>query len=431
MTEIGHTHFPGPVDAQFARRTPVLIRILVLLLVGVMAAAAVWGMVRLWPRGSVPVTAPTAYTASGAELLHASVVSMTQPCPAVAPDEMSTTQGPPDCGNLTVRLNDGNIETVSITTDVSRSGLRAGDTVRMLKIPDAAIEQAGAQGAQLDSPYSFVGIDRPAPLILLVVIFVLVALVVARWRGLAALISLVLGGAVLIVFVAPALLRGENPVLVGLTASGVTMLVVLYLTHGVSLRTSTALLGTGLGLLLTAATGLLASDAARLTGAGDDNSSVLQSLASAVRLHDLVACGVLIAAFGVLNDVTVTQTSAVWELRAASPTTGRRALFSSAMRIGRDHLASTVYTIVFAYAGAALPVLLLIALSGSFDTLFLSEDVTAEVVRMLASAIGLMLAIPATTAVAVMVAPPPSAAAAAAVPSGHGGVARRERLAEL
>lgn len=431
MAEIGHTHIRGPVDAQFARRTPVLVRIFVVLLVGVMAAAALWGLVRLWPRGSVPVTAPTAYTASGAELLHATVVSMTDPCPAVAPDEVSTAQGSPDCGNLTVRLNDGNVETVSITTDVSRSGLRTGDTVRMLKIPDAAIEQAGAEGAQLDSPYSFVGIDRPAPLILLVVVFVLVALVVARWRGLAALISLVLGGAVLVVFVAPALLRGENPVLVGLTASGVTMLVVLYLTHGVSLRTSTALLGTGLGLLLTAATGLLASDAARLTGAGDDNSSVLQSLASAVRLHDLVACGVLIAAFGVLNDVTITQTSAVWELRAASPTNGRRALFSSAMRIGRDHLASTVYTIVFAYAGAALPVLLLIALSGSFDTLFLSEDVTAEVVRMLASAIGLMLAIPATTAVAVMVAPPPSAAVAEPVSSGRGGVAGRGRLAGL
>jgi uncharacterized membrane protein len=209
------------------------------------------------------------------------------------------------------------------------------------------------------------------------------------------------------------------------------MLVVLYLTHGVSLRTSTALLGTGVGLLLTAATGLLASDAARLTGAGDDNSSILQSLASAVRLHDLVACGVLIAAFGVLNDVTVTQTSAVWELRAASPTSGRRALFSSAMRIGRDHLASTVYTIVFAYAGAALPVLLLIALSGSFDTLFLSEDVTAEVVRMLASGIGLMLAIPATTAVAVMVAPPPSAAVVEPVFSSRGAVAGSGRLAEL
>jgi uncharacterized membrane protein len=431
MSEIGHTHVHGPVDAQFARRTPVLIRILVLVLVGVMAAAASWGMVKLWPRGAVPVTAPTDYTASGAELLHASVLWMTDPCPAVAPDQMSTTQGSPDCGKLTVRLNAGNIETVPITTDVSRSGLRAGDTVRMLKVPDAAIDQAGAEGAQLDSPYSYVGIDRPAPLILMVVVFVVVALVVARWRGLAALISLVLGGAVLVVFVAPALLRGENPVLVGLTASGVTMLVVLYLTHGVSLRTSTALVGTGVGLLLTAATGLLASDAARLTGAGDDNSSILQSLASAVRLHDLVACGVLIAAFGVLNDVTVTQTSAVWELRAASPTSSRPALFSSAMRIGRDHLASTVYTIVFAYAGAALPVLLLIALSGSFDTLFLSEDVTAEVVRMLASAIGLMLAIPATTALAVMVAPPPSVAGLDPVPSGRRGIFGRGRLAKV
>ncbi len=409
MAEIGHPHAHGPVDAQFARRTPVLVRIVVVVLVGVMAAVAVWGMVRLWPRGAVPVTAPAAYAVSGASLPQATVVSMTEPCPAVAPDTPSTTQGTPNCGQLTVRLSDGSLQTVPITTDVSRSGLRAGDTVTLFKLPDSAMQQADAQNAQLDSPYSFVGIDRPLPLIALALVFILVALVVARWRGLAALISLGLGGAILIVFVAPALLRGENPVLVGLTASAVTMVVVLYLTHGVSLRTSTALLGTGLGLLLTAATGMLASNAARLTGVGDENSSTLQSLASAVRLHDLVACGVLIAAFGVLNDVTISQTSAVWELRAASPMSSRRSLFSSAMRIGRDHLASTVYTIVFAYAGAALPVLLLVALSGSFGTLFLSEDITAEVVRMLASGIGLMLAIPATTAVAIMVAPPPSA----------------------
>jgi uncharacterized membrane protein len=408
MATTDHTHVHHDADLVFARRSPVFVRVLVVLMVVVMGASAIWGMAKLWPRGTVPVTGTTSLTASGAILLHASVVSLTQPCPAVAPDETSPTQGAPDCGQLTVRLNDGNVETVSITTDVSRAGLRPGDTVRVLKLPDDAVQQADAQNAQLDSQYSYAGIDRPAPLVFLAVIFATIALVVARWRGLAALNSLAIGGTILIVYVAPALLRGENPVLVGLTASGVTMLLVLYLTHGVSLRTSTAMLGPGLGLLITAAAGMLASDAARLTGVGDDNGSTLQSLASAVRLHDLVACGVLIAAFGVLNDVTISQTSAVWELRAGNPGSSRAALFGSAMRIGRDHLASTVYTIVFAYAGAAIPVLLLIALSGSFDTLFLSEDVTAEVVRTLASGIGLMLAIPATTAIAVMVAPPPA-----------------------
>lgn len=386
-------------------------RVGVVLVAAVMGGAAIWGMVRLWPKGDAQVTSPTAFTASGAVLMHASVISLTEPCPAAAPDQTASTEGSPTCGQLKARLNDGNVVTVPITTDVSRSGLTTGDTVRLLRVPvnyDAqtgAQEQTGGQNAQVDSPYSYVGIDRPAPLVFLVVIFVVIALVVARWRGLAALVSLGVGGAVLLEYVAPALLRGESPVLVGLTATGVAMIVVLYLTHGVSVRTSAALVGTGFGLVLTAATGVLASNAARLTGVGDDDGSTLQSLAGAVRLHDLVACGVLIAAFGVLNDVTISQTSAVWELREASPQSSRLALFQAAMRIGRDHLASTIYTIAFAYAGTAIPVLLLISLSGSFDTLFLSEDITAEVVRTLASGIGLMLAIPATTAIAVLAVP--------------------------
>lgn len=410
---MGHHHgapaHTGHRAAPFAP-TPLATRVVVLVLVALTAAATVVGLVTLWPRGEVPKNPDLDYAVSGATFPRATVVSLTEPCPAVAPD--STDGGPtgaPDCGQLTARLEDGTTQTVRIQPEVSRSGLRAGDTVTLLRLPDDAVADATEQGAVLDDVYSFAGVDRHPPLLVLSAVFVVLVLVVARWRGLAALVSLGIGGYILLSFVAPALLQGADPVAVGLTASGATMLVVLYLTHGPSLRTSTALLGTVVGLALTAVAGTLGADAARLTGVGDENGGLLQALAGEVRLHDLVACGVLIAAFGVLNDVTISQTSAVWELRAADPGRSRAALFASAMRIGRDHLASTVYTIVFAYAGAALPILLLIALSGqSLDTLFLSEDITAEVVRTLASAIGLVLAIPATTAVAVLVAPPPT-----------------------
>lgn len=389
--------------------TPLVTRVVVVALVLLTAAATAYGLVALWPRGELPTNPQLDYAVQGATFPQGSVVSLTAPCPAVAPDSTDDVPtGDPDCGQLTVRLDDGSEQTVRIQPEVSRSGLRAGDTVTLLRLPDAALDSAAEQGAILDSAYSYAGVERQPPLLVLAAVFVLLVLLVARWRGLAALVSLGVGGAILLFFVAPALLDGANPVAVGLTASGATMLVVLYLTHGLSLRTSTALLGTVLGLGLTAVAGVLGSDAARLTGVGDENSGLLQALATDVRLHDLVACGVLIAAFGVLNDVTISQTSAVWELRAADPRRSRRELFASAMRIGRDHLASTVYTIVFAYAGAALPILLLIALSGQgADKLFLSEDITAEVVRTLASAVGLVLAIPATTAVAVVVAPPP------------------------
>ncbi|WP_299444808.1 YibE/F family protein [uncultured Phycicoccus sp.] len=384
-------------------------RVVVVILVILTAAATAVGLVVLWPEGSIPKNPNLDYAVAGATFPQGTVVSLTEPCPAVAPDSVDGgPAGAPDCGQLVTRLEDGSTQVVRIQPEVSRSGLRAGDTVTLLKLPDESAGDAATQGAILDSAYSYAGVDRDPPLLVLTAIFVVLVLIVARWRGLAALVSLGLGGFILLGFVAPALLQGAPPVAVGLTASGATMLVVLYLTHGLSLRTSTALLGTVVGLALTAVAGVLGSDAARLTGVGDENGGLLQALAADVHLHDLVACGVLIAAFGVLNDVTISQTSAVWELRAADPARSRAALFASAMRIGRDHLASTVYTIVFAYAGAALPILLLIALSGQgVDTLFLSEDISAEVVRTLASAVGLVLAIPATTAVAVIVAPPP------------------------
>jgi uncharacterized membrane protein len=112
--------------------------------------------------------------------------------------------------------------------------------------------------------------------------------------------------------------------------------------------------------------------------------------------------GVIVASLGILNDVTVTQASAVWELRAVSPDASPARLFSGAMRIGRDHIASTVYTIVFAYAGAALPVLLLINLSQRpLGVTLTSEVLSEELVRTLVGAIGLVLSVPLTTAVGV------------------------------
>jgi uncharacterized membrane protein len=123
-----------------------------------------------------------------------------------------------------------------------------------------------------------------------------------------------------------------------------------------------------------------------------------------VSFQGLLTCAVIIAGLGVLNDVTITQASAVWELRSAAPEMSRRALFGSGMRIGRDHIASTIYTIVFAYAGAALSVLLLLFLyDRPLLDLLSTEAIAEEVTRTLASAIGLVLAVPATTAIAVAV----------------------------
>ena len=208
---------------------------------------------------------------------------------------------------------------------------------------------------------------------------------------------MVLGG-----FAIPALLTGEPAVPVALVAAAVIMYVVLYTTHGLSLRTSAALAGTLTGMVLTAGIGWWAVGSAHLTGVVDDGGRILSTFAGDISLQDLLVAAVIIAGLGVLNDVTITQASAVWELRGASPTMTRARLFTSAMRIGRDHIASTIYTIVFAYAGTALTLLLAVSLyDRSWLDLLGTEEIAEELVRSFASSIGLVLAVPATTAIAV------------------------------
>ena len=166
--------------------------------------------------------------------------------------------------------------------------------------------------------------------------------------------------------------------------------------------------GTLGGLGVTALLGFLAVRTTHLTGVADEGASILTSTVGHLDFQGLMTCTVIIAGLGVLNDVTITQAGAVWELRAAAPTMSRWRLWAGAMRIGRDHIASTIYTIVFAYAGTALTTLLVIDLyNRPFLELVGTEQIAEEVVRSLVSAIGLVLAVPLTTAVATLTVPGP------------------------
>jgi uncharacterized membrane protein len=255
-----------------------------------------------------------------------------------------------------------------------------------------------------DSPYTFYDIERGLPLTWLAIAFALTVVAVARWRGLRSLVGLAVAGAVVVKYLMPALHDGRSPVAVGLVTSAAIMIVVLYMAHGVSARTTTALLGTFAGLGITAGVGTLAVAQAHLTGVSSDDNAALQQVAQQIDLRNLLTCGIILAGLGILNDVTITQSSAVWELYDAAPDLPPRRLYRQAMRIGRDHIASTVYTVVFAYAGAALPVLLLISLVDQpVARILTSSDISEEIVRTMAGGIGLVAAVPVTTALATLV----------------------------
>ncbi|HWU31531.1 MAG TPA: YibE/F family protein, partial [Marmoricola sp.] len=287
----------------------------------------------------------------------------------------------------------GNIQTVqSVPQYVVSGGLKAGDVVTLTRGPSGAY--SWSQGDL---------IDRSHALWLLVGLFVVVVLLVARLRGLLAMVGLCVAGAVLWEFMIPALLGGQSGIWVALVGSAAIMYVVLYLAHGWSLRTSTALAGTLFGLAIVVGLGVGASHVARFSGVIDENAMNLNYYIH-LDPRSLAMCALILVSLGLLNDVTVTQASAVWELRAAAPHASRRELFGRGMRIGRDHIASTIYTIVFAYAGTALTLLVTVALYSLPSGQLLQMDAIAEdVVRTLAAAIGLVLAVPVTTAIAVAV----------------------------
>jgi uncharacterized membrane protein len=200
----------------------------------------------------------------------------------------------------------------------------------------------------------------------------------------------------------PALVSGANPILVGLVTSAAIMFIVLYATHGVSARTTTALVGTLFGLILIAGLSFVATRWAHLTGVATEDDYVLTSSAPHLKLTSVVMAAVIVAGLGVLNDVTITQASAVWEL--AETSRDHQKLFSRAMRIGRDHIASTVYTIAFATAGTSLAVLLLISIyNRPLLEVLQAETFADELLRAAVGSIGLVLAVPLTTAIGVAV----------------------------
>jgi uncharacterized membrane protein len=260
-------------------------------------------------------------------------------------------------------------------------------------------------GATPPPPYSFVDFDRRVPLLALGAIFAVVVVALSRWRGLAALAGVGISLFVLIQFVIPAILEGSDPLAVAIVGGSAIMFLALYLAHGVNAATTTAVLGTLSSLLLTGLLALFFVEISIFTGVGSEEAAFLQISQQQVNLEGLLLASIIIGTLGVLDDVTVTQASAVWELRRANPSYGIRALYRAGIRIGRDHIASTVNTLVLAYAGASLPLLILFTVSErGLGSVLNTEIVAEEIVRTLVGSIGLVASVPITTGLAAFVA---------------------------
>jgi uncharacterized membrane protein len=298
-----------------------------------------------------------------------------------------------------------------VFVDGSRAGQRAEAQVEgpsgQLQLPDyqAGDEVLAALDTDPDGNQTAAVVDRWRLPVLeyLVGAFAIVTIIVAGWRGIRALVSLALTLVLAVKLLIPLLLAGWNPVGLAISLGTLITIASLLLTQGFTRATLAAVLGTAIALAATGVLAVITTQAARFTTAqGSEQIVYLQQLAGdRLDLSGLLLAAVIFGGLGVLNDVAISQAATVEELHAVSPSMGRRELYTRTMNVGISHLAATVNTLVFAYLGAALPLLVLLALQIESVGLSVNEEIVAvEVVRTIVGSIGILLAVPITTAIA-------------------------------
>ena len=368
---------------------------LLVLAFGLIVTATVIGLVALWPDDRTIEAAP------------GSIPTDTEQARVVAVREAPCAQGSTaSCRRVTVELLSGpdRDERTSFTVGNVREDVEVsvGDRVRVFANPVPPGTAVG--GVQADQ-YAFADFERRTPLALLFLLFAALVVATGRLRGLRALVGLVASLAVIIFFLVPAILDGKTPETVALIGAFAVMLVTIPLAHGLGVKTLAACLGTSVSLLLTLVLAQAFTDLAHLTGVSSDEAIFLRATAGDISLQGLLLAGMIIGALGVLDDLTVSQASTVLALQRANPAQGFGALFRGAVSVGQDHIAATVNTLVLAYVGASLPVLLIFSFGGTgFTDAINSEAVAAQIVAMLVGSIGLILAVPVTTALAALLA---------------------------
>jgi uncharacterized membrane protein len=383
----GHSH---DTDISVTRHTSRVVNAILL----PCALLTVVGLILLWPnRPDIPANSGST---SAGERAYGDVLTVTtQACPSDVAAMPGATQ---PCGKSTVHIGSGPGAGQTVQVDLPR-----GPGAPTLQVGDKVVLAYFADMPQGSSQYAVTDHQRGQPMVLMLALAALVIVAFGRLRGLTALIGLAASFAALLFFVIPAILDGESPLLVAIVGAAATMFAVLYLTHGVNVHTSVAVLGTLASLVVTGVLAAAFTATTALTGFGSEETLYLSILNRSVDMRGLLLAGIIIGALGVLDDVTVTQASTVAEL--APTATSRLELYRAATRIGRAHVASAVNTIVLAYAGASLPLLLLITAGGrDVSDLLTSEFLAQEIVRSVVGTIGLVAAVPITTALASLVA---------------------------
>jgi uncharacterized membrane protein len=283
------------------------------------------------------------------------------------------------------------------STEVLLPQLAAGDKIVV----------SAAYTAPPQFRYQFAEFQRDTPLLLLGAVFLLVVVAVGRLQGLRAIAGTIISLLVLVFYMIPAIAGGSDAVIVSLVGVVVIGAVVLVVAHGPTLGMVAAFAGTIISLAITIALGWLWVRFALITGLTDDSVNTLRFTDAQISAQGLVLAGIVIGALGALDDITVTQVATIGELRRANASLSARELYQRASRVGRDHISSIVNTLVLAYAGASLGTLVILTeLQQPIGFTLAKEVIAVEIVRTLVGSIGLIVAVPITTGIAVLLARP-------------------------
>jgi len=377
------------------------------LVIAALALTTLIGMIALWPNddGGATLGEGLAATTESAEVTAVESFQCPEPQTGTCRQAMIELQSGPDAG--------GNAE-VDLGPEGVEPAIAVGDQLRVAANPTVP-EQGGAVA------YSIVDFERKAPMLWLALMFAALVIVFGRARGALSLVGLGLSLAVVLGFIVPSILEGNSPLLVAFVGSLAVMLVTIPLAHGLGPKSLAAILGTAVSLLLVIGLAEAFTQLTNLTGISSEEAAILQVNDFGIDLRGLLIAGMVIGALGVLDDVTVSQASTVLALKAANPGQGFRELYARAIAVGQDHVSATVNTLVLAYVGSALPALLIFG-SGDIGALEAAnlELVAKEIVGTLVGSVGLIAAVPITTALAGLLATRlPGEQLSAAAVAGH------------
>ena len=390
-------------------RTWTFTRILLVVFIAAWVGGTIFGVYTMWPGDKKPNISPNFYTSFS--MSHAQVegtVLFTQPGSCTSSEvgrvfDTSPRESPGSDNNcqwyitqIDSGTNKGQRTLLINSHNPGEPELHKNDRILL-------IEDKTADGAM---SYGFSDFQRTYPLLLWGLIIAAAIAGFALIRGVRALLGLGITLVVVVLFTVRILLLGASPISAAVVSGAAILLLVVFMVHGFNWKSASALGGTLLALVIAAWLATIAIDNNELRGLGNsDNLSIIVNLPD-VSVKGLMLCGFIIGALGVLNDVAISQASTINELADLDPQASPARLFLGAMKVGRDHIASMVYTLVLTYTGASLPLLLLLSVSERPLVQILTSDVMAtEMLRSGIGALALTLTVPITTVIAAYTVP--------------------------